>query len=153
MNNLYNKILKTLYIPSESEFEELLTKLPPVGDNFNENGFEWAPYDSLEDLANNILINTVLDKYHYIWLDKIDLDEKTVEINDIEALEDLEEINKIFSDSGWTIINYEKEKEYLENEKKEAREVTEGQELINRIREIASIEQLREIVKDLENDK
>jgi hypothetical protein len=108
----YKQFLETTKFPSEEKFDKIIKKLPSF-DELNPNSVQFDPeYDDLEEwlFTNGFLyslnINNDLDDFNF--------DSKEVIIEEIESLEILNKLNEKLTSAGWTLSNYEEEKENLE---------------------------------------
>lgn len=139
----YNDFLNKLNIPSEEEFNEIIENIPPFEKLSDDFDFD-SNWDNLvEQLFNYGVLG---DEIPYAYADNIDYENKSVYIRDLENLEELEKINKILIDAGWTLKNYEDDKKFFEAEEFSEKE---KEELLKELRNSASIEQLKEFVKNV----
>ena len=108
----YKQFLETTKFPSEEKFNNIIKELPSF-DELNPNSVEFDPeYDDLEEW---LFINGFLYSLNYYnVLDDFNFDSKEVIISGIESLEVLNELNEKLTSAGWTLVNYEEEKEELE---------------------------------------
>lgn len=134
-------ILSKYDIPSEEDFKEITSLFPKVEE------VDWSEYLTDEDIyiyifhygvfpdLQSISIDDYSTKTREVWLDQYPL----------ETIEDLDEAVSRLKDNGWTIneANYQSLKEKLLPEIK--------QRMLDRIEELASIEQLKNFVKSLES--
>lgn len=111
----YNDFLSKLNIPSEEEFNDIIRSLPPF-DNLDED-FEYDP--RWDNLPEQLFYFGVLSPFPSCWVDKLDFENKTVIVQDIRNIEELNKINNLLTSSGWTLSNYEEDKEFFEEEKLE----------------------------------
>lgn len=140
----YKDLLSKLNIPSEEEFNDLIKNLPPF-DNLDED-FEYDfKYDDLAEL----LFSFGVLRFFPCWIKEFDLENKTVEIQDISSLEELNKINDLLTSSGWTLSNYEEDKAFFGEEKTRTMIEIEKQQLLSKIKD-ASMEQLREFAKNVD---
>lgn len=132
----YNEFVKeSEVIISEEEFNEIITSLPEY--DYNISG--WPDFDSV-DSVTEMFINEVLENnFKSVIAEDIDFDNKTFCVVDAESVEDLKEIVKLFK--GWTISNFEE----AYNIAKENESLSERDDLVMRIKNYASIEELKEI--------
>ena len=100
--------------------------------------------DSLDDVAEQI-ISYILQDWEYVYVEELDFENKTLTLEDVQSLKDLEEIKETFS--KWTITNYDDLVEQFKEEENE--DDKEFESLINKIRFNATIEQLRKFVDSL----
>lgn len=140
----YQQFLENIGIMPEDLFNEVINSLPEV--DIDSIDFDSDYIDSQNDLADQI-INNILHNWDYAYTDDVDFERKTIILDDVQSLEDLEEIKETFS--KWTISNYHDIVEQLEEEKKENKENEEFDALIRKIRFNATIEQLRKFVDSL----
>ena len=142
----YNEFLNDVGIISEEEFDEIIASLPTIND------FDPRIFDIyLEDLQDkdgvaNLLITYILDDFNFVYAEDIDFENKCFALQDVDSLEDLETIKKLFN--NWTIENYDELVEELSKEEKEDR----FEQLIWQIRQKASFEQLLEFLNTLKQN-
>lgn len=134
----YEQFLDKAGVISEESFNEIIDSLPDFD-------IDDADFSNLYDFSskNEILesiFSVILNQWNYVYVDNLDFDSKTVELDDVETIEDLEEIKNTLS--KWTISNYEDLKESI-NEKNE--ENDEKSLLISLIMDL-DINKLKEIV-------
>ena len=98
----YQQFLNKLHIIPEDLFNDIIKSLPEV--NIDDVEFEVFDADSLNYVANSI-ISSILYNWNYVFPDCVDVENKTMELCDVESLKDLEEIKNTFT--KWTIINYD----------------------------------------------
>lgn len=107
----YKQFLETIKFPSEEEFNNIIKELPSFDELNNSISFD-PEYDDLEEW---LFINGFLYSLNnYSDLDDFNFDSKEVAISEIESLETLNELNEKLTSAGWTLVNYEEEKEELE---------------------------------------
>jgi len=111
----YEKFLDKAGVISEESFNEIINSLPDFD-------IDDADFSNLYDFSskNEILesiFSVILNQWNYVYVDNLDFDSKTVELDDVETIEDLEEIKNALS--KWTISNYEDLKESINEENKE----------------------------------
>lgn len=99
---MYKEYLTAIEIISEEDFNEVIESLPKVKINFDEVYFSDYTQDK-NSLAYD-LINYILDSYG-AYLNECNFEDKIINIEDVDTVEDLEEIKNLFS--HWTISNYE----------------------------------------------
>ena len=138
----YQEFLKAINVISEESFNEVINSLPEV--EIESIDFEYD--DTQDDIARQI-INYLLSKFDYVYVDDIDFAEKTVDIDDVDSLDDLKEIVSMFP--KWTIANYDELLEDMQERDQES-EVT---SLLDEIKLNANLNQLKEFVKTLHNEK
>lgn len=134
----YKDLLKKCNIISEEDFNKIIDSLP-----------EFDDLESIPDLTDFddvvlVFIEEILSRlFDYVYPDSIDFDNLELELGDVQSIEDLEEIKKLFS--KWEITNYEELKSDLEKEVEEEKDYN---TLINIIRSNASLEDLEKIIKE-----
>ena len=107
----YKQFLETTRFPSEEKFNNIIKELPSFDELNNSISFD-PEYDDLEEW---LFINGFLYSLNnYSDLDDFNFDSKEVAISEIESLETLNELNEKLTSAGWTLVNYEEEKEELE---------------------------------------
>ena len=134
----YEKFLDKAGVISEESFNEIIDSLPDFD-------IDDADFSDLYDFSskNEILesiFSVILNQWNYVYVDNLDFDSKTIELDDVETIEDLEEIKNTLS--KWTISNYEDLKESID---KESEENDEKSLLISLIMDL-DINKLKEIV-------
>ena len=111
----YEQFLDKAGVISEESFDEIIDSLPDFD-------IDDADFSNLYDFSskNEILesiFSVILNQWNYVYVDNLDFDSKTVELDDVETIEDLEEIKNTLS--KWTISNYEDLKKSINEENKE----------------------------------
>lgn len=107
----YKQFLETTKFPSKEKFDNIIKELPSFDELNNSISFD-PEYDDLEEW---LFINGFLYSLNnYSDLDDFNFDSKEVAISEIESLETLNELNEKLTSAGWTLVNYEEEKEELE---------------------------------------
>ena len=137
----YQQFLESIGIIPEDLFNEIIDSLPEVDVDLID--FDLNGADSLDDVAEQI-ISYILQDWEYVYVEELDFENKTLTLDDVESLKDLEEIKETFS--KWTITNYDDLVEQFEEENEDDKEF---ESLINKIRFNATIEQLRKFVDRL----
>ena len=137
----YQQFLESIGIIPEDLFNEIIDSLPEVDVDLID--FDLNGADSLDDVAEQI-ISYILQDWEYVYVEELDFENKTLTLDDVESLKDLEEIKETFS--KWTITNYDDLVEQFEEENEDDKEF---ESLINKIRFNATIEQLRKFVDSL----
>ena len=145
----YKDFLDKVNIPSEEEFNEIISNIPPFEELSAE--FEFDP--QWDNLAEQLFNYGVLgDTFSHAYVDSFDYDDKSTYIQDLEDLEELNKVNEILTSAGWTLRNYEEDKKFFEEELAKEENDAKKEELLNELRNSASIEQLKEFVKNV-NEK
>lgn len=111
----YEQFLDKAGVISEESFNEIIDSLPDFD-------IDDADFSNLYDFSskNEILesiFSVILNQWNYVYVDNLDFDSKTIELDDVETIEDLEEIKNTLS--KWTISNYEDLKESINEGNKE----------------------------------
>lgn len=146
MKKTYDEFLKSFSIIDEDSFYKLMSSFSDNIDiDFNE--IEWTNPCSEYDIVFDIISNILETNWECVYIDGLTLDEQSISLGDVSCIKDLEEIKNALH--NWTITNYEELKSDLELSKKEEAEIREIYELMDEIKNNASIEQLREFVKNL----
>ena len=111
----YKQFLETTSFPSEEEFNNIIKELP----SFDFADLQDSPvtFDpEYDDLTEWLLINGFLQSVNIYYYEDFDFnfDSKTITLRGgIENLETLNELNEKLISAGWTLTNYEEEKENL----------------------------------------
>ena len=146
----YQEFLNECNIISEDKFNEIIDSLP----EFNMKDLDLSELDYVsfrsQDEISKCIINSILYDWNYVFVDNINFKEKTMELFDVDSIEDLESIKNKFS--KWTITNYEEIKiEILEAEKdiKRSNEYCERKSISDYIikNENIPLNDLREFIK------
>ena len=132
MTDNYKIFLDKIDVISEESFTELMDSLP----EFDLKTIDIDKYDLelIDDLARQIIDWILGEKWKYVYVDNIDFDTKSLELADVQSLEDLKEINEYLKD--WTIDNYDLLEEIL---KEEAEEITLNKENFEKERILKSL--------------
>lgn len=133
----YKDLLKKCDVISEEDFNKIIDSLP-----------EFDDLESIPDLTDFddvvlVFIEEILSRFDYVYPDSVDFDNLELELGDVQSVEDLEEIKKLFS--KWEITNYEELKSDLEQEAEKEKDFN---TLMNIIRNNASLEDLEKIIKE-----
>lgn len=140
----YNDFLKGIdYLPSEEEFNKLISVLPPI-----ESLLKDFSYDLNYDNLANKLIDEGLLKGYAAYTDDVDIEEKQVWIYDFESLEDLEAVKSLFEKYGWTLESYEDEKESLMQMEEESKVVNKTSPILYKLQHSETIEEFKKNLKD-----
>ena len=140
----YQQFLESIGVIPEDLFNEVIDSLPEI--DIDSVNFELDEISSLNDVALQI-IRYILQDWDYVYVEDLDFENKTLLLDDVNSLEDLEEIKNTFT--KWTITNYNDIVKQLEEEKKESEEDKEFESLLNKIRHKANIEQLKKFIDSL----
>lgn len=140
----YNDFLKGIdYLPSEEEFNKLISVLPPI---------ESLPEDFYYDLNYDNLRTKLVDEGLLIgynaYTDDIDIEKKQIWIYDFESLEDLEKIKDLFEKYGWTLESYEEEKDGLLEAQEQSEVVNKTSPIIYKLQHSETIEEFKKNLKD-----
>lgn len=140
----YNNFLKGIEgIPSEEEFNKIISVLPPI--KSLPKDFEYDPsYDSLA----NKLIDKGLLKGYVAYTDDVDIEKKQVWIYDFESLEDLEKIKNLFEKYGWTLESYEDEKDSLLEAQEQAEVVDKTSPILYKLQHSDTIKEFKKNLKN-----
>lgn len=140
----YQEFLISNDVISESEFNRIISLFPEI----DTSNLVMSDVSEIQDdnaIAMSIADIVLVDNSEAAYCDNIDVGSRTITIEDVDNLEELENLKNIFSE--WRIDNYEELKQYLKDSEKDAPD--ERTELLNKISSDASIEQLREFVSNL----
>ena len=147
----YQQFLEKLEVISEDQFDEIVKEFPDIDISL----LELDSYDNydVDDVAR-AFIEVILRDYDYAYPDELDFKARTISIEDIESLEDLESIKQKFS--NWNITNYDERKEYFLQEEEEEEKDAEHQMKINLITNTIDnipIEDLKEFIEKYDNKR
>jgi len=134
----YNDYLKKCSVLTESEFNDVISLFPEV-DEVDVNIDEYTGND-LDNICVEICNGFLADNFWHAYCDTADYANRTLVIEDVNSLKDLEEIKNALS--KWTITNYDELVEEIEENDPDS----ERNSLIEKIRSL-SIEKLRGIVE------
>lgn len=145
----YQQFLEKLFIISEDQFDEIVKEFPDIDISL----LELDSYDdnTVDDVAR-AFIEVILRDYDYAYPDELDFEARTISIEDVESLEDLESIKQRLS--NWNITNYGELKEYLLQEEEENKKDVEHQKKMNLITNTIDnipIEDLKEFIEKYAN--
>ena len=107
----YQDYLSGLGVISEEDFYEVIDSLP----DFDEMSLSVDIYSDQNELALECINAILCDISSNAWVDKIDFNNKTLEIDGVESVSELEEIADLLEE--WTITNYEDEVNSIEETK------------------------------------
>lgn len=133
-------ILSKYDIPSEEDFKEIISLFPKVEE------IDWSEYLTDEDIYIYIFHYGVFPDLQSISIDNYSIKTREVWLDlSLETVEDLNEAVSRLRDNGWTIneANYQSLRDELLPEIK--------QRMLDRIGELASVEQIENFVKSLES--
>ena len=134
-------ILSKYDIPSEEDFKEITSLFPKVEE------IDWSEYLTDEDIYIYIFHYGVFPDLQSISIDEYSIKTREVWLDSysLETVEDLNEAVSRLRDNGWTIneANYQSLRDELLPEIK--------QRMLDRIGELASVEQIENFVKSLES--
>lgn len=140
----YQQFLEKLFIISEDQFDEIVKEFPDIDISLLElNSYE----DNTVDDVARAFIEVILRDYDYAYPDELDFEARTISIEDVESLEDLESIKQKLS--NWNITNYGELREYLLQEEEENKKDIEHQKKMNLITNTIDnipIEDLKEFI-------
>lgn len=140
----YNDFLKGIeYLPTEKEFNDLISVLPPI-----ESLPEDFSYDLNYDNLRTKLIDEGLLKDYAAYTDDVDIEEKQIWIYDFESLEDLEAVKNLFEKYGWTLESYEEEKESLLKAQEETEVIRITSPILYKLQHSETIEEFKKNLKD-----
>ena len=145
----YQQFLEKLFIISEDQFDEIVKEFPDIDISLLElNSYE----DNTVDDVARAFVEVILRDYDYAYPDELDFEDRTISIEDVESLEDLESIKQKLS--NWNITNYGELREYLLEEEKENEKDAEHQKKMNLITnniDNIPIEDLKEFIEKYAN--
>jgi hypothetical protein len=140
----YQEFLEAINIIPEDLFNEVINSLPEI--DLNKVDLDLDEFNSQDCLAQNI-INSILLDWNFAYAEFVNFENKAFDLGDVQSLKDLEEIKETFS--KWTITNYDELFKQIEEEENEDKENKEFDDLMQKIRSSANIEQLKEFVNSL----
>lgn len=138
----YKEFLNKIGVISEEDYNEVISSFPKV----NSDEVIISSFDDAETCDNlaEILIQTILNKYDWVYCEDVNFSNKEFSIYDVPSLSDLTNIKEEFS--GWNICNYDEIKHQLEEEEEKDRKKTEKDKIIEQLENL-DLETLREIYK------
>ena len=152
----YNDFLSALGIIGESDFDNILKSLPENGEYLNEEDLNQTSLDADEMTDINCVVLALADIYindnfEYAYIEDINFNNKTIELGDVNTLEDLDNIVKAFN--NYTIVNYDDLKntileEIAESEKEQ--EDCKKRKLLTSLADKLSLEEIESLVKNYE---
>jgi hypothetical protein len=131
----YQQFLTACGVISEDEFNNLISCFPEEYDCITPT-INVYRLDSADEICENI-INEILSDWKDVHAECVDFKNKTMELWDVDSLEDFEKLKKTFS--KWTITN---EEEIIEDINEHERD-KDFDSCISLIRTKASLEQLK----------
>lgn len=145
----YQQFLEKICVISEDQFDEIVKEFPDIDISL----LELDSYDdnTVDDVAR-AFVEVILRDYNYAYTDELDFEARTISLEDVESLEDLESIKQRFS--NWNITNYGELREYLLQEEEENKKDAEHQNKMNLIADIVDnipIEDLKEFIEKYAN--
>lgn len=115
MTDNYKIFLDKIDVIPEGSFTELMNSLPEL--DLKTIDIDRYDLEFIDDLARQIIDWILGEKWEYVYVDSIYFDTKSLELADVQSLEDLKEINEYLKD--WTIDNYDSLEEMLKEEAEE----------------------------------
>ena len=142
----YQQFLEKIYVISEDQFDEIVKEFPDIDISL----LELSSYDdsTVDDVAR-AFVEVILRDYDYAYPNELDFESRTISLEDVESLEDLESIKQRLS--NWNITNYAELREYLLQEDKENTEHQKKMNLIINTIDNIPIEDLKEFVSKYDN--
>ena len=146
----YQEFLNKINIISEKDFNEVINLFPEI----TISELDLYDIDLMDDVTAQqetiaeACFSTLLGYYDCVYVDELDFVNRTVYLEDVQSLEDLEEIKDEFGE--WTIENYEDIKQELIEELEEKEKEKESKKISKLLLSIAdkiSIEEAEEIVR------
>lgn len=143
----YSEFLEKVGVVSEDEFNSLIESLPDC--DIEDVEFDVYDYESIASAAVSIIDSIVKNKWNDARVDDVDLEERTIELDDVESVEDLDEIVEYFS--GWTISNYDEIKRDIleyEEEEKVSKEHQQKMDMLGSVIDKISLEDVKKFIND-----
>jgi len=105
---IYHDFLKSINIPTEEEFNEIVKKLPSL-ENIDTDAFGYIPeYDCRDEMLLSLFdIAFLLDLPRYVEAIEVDYDNQTASVEGIDDQEMLDIVNVRLADAGWKLTNYD----------------------------------------------
>ena len=148
--NKYEQYLKKVEVLSREEFNKIADLFPDVDINsIDVYDYRCSPTEVAEAFAT-----VYLEEFDYAWVKDIDIENKIINICDVQSLEDLRKIKEKFS--RWEIGNY---KELLEAVEEIEYDNESNEEYFKKVRILSaladklSIEEVKEIFNKYGNKK
>ena len=140
------------YLPSEEEFNNRIKDLPEPITPIEEFDYFNPDYDCLEEW---IIYGGVGNEFkNDLFIDSIDLDDKTVEIEYYNNTKDaLLKLKDYLDKFGWTILNFEDIENQIKIEEENKKSSERKTYLLEELRDLVTIEQLENIVKEYDNKR
>lgn len=140
----FNKVIEYYNAETEDSFNEIIKSFPKV---YEMNWDDYYPDSDdpikyiLEFLINSVDSGAYVDDYSEY--------NKSVTLNCVDSSKELEDLEEVFNDNGWIIDNYETLKEDIEEEEKQQELEKTKNNLIQEIRNKATLDQLKEFCDSL----
>lgn len=139
------------YLPSEEEFNNKIKDLPEPITPIEEFDYFNPEYDCLEEW---IIYEGIGNEFNNLFINNIDLDNKTIEIDYYDNTENvLLKLNDYLSKFGWSILDFEDIKNQVEIDKENEKDSERKTYLLEELRDLVTIEQLENIVKEYDNKR
>lgn len=141
-NDYLNAILSHAEAYTKEDFEKLVIPLFPA---LNDKDIDWYDFSYMDaDTISYIIDYGVFRNIDNIHVDYYDCDARTVDLDlySVESLEDLEKAKEALAENGWTISNMDDIQDVLLPQLKD--------NILDKIRDIATLEQLENFYKSLE---
>lgn len=139
-----NRVIEYCSAENEDAFNEVAALFPNIKE------IDWDNYYP----DDNYLITYILD----FLIDSVDssacVDEyfecdKSVTLDYVYSLKELEDLENILNNNGWTIDNYEDLKAEIEEEERQSKELEAKEKLIQEIKNKVTLDQLQEFYDSL----
>ena len=139
------------HLPSEEEFNNKIKDLPEPITPVEEFDYFDLDYDCLEEW---IIYEGIGNEFNNLFINSIDLDNKTIEIEYYDNTEDvLLKLNDYLGKFGWSILNFEDIKNQIKIDKENEKDSERKTYLLEELRDLVTIEQLENIVKEYDNKR
>ena len=142
----YSEFLEKIGIVSEDDFDSLIKSLPDC--DIEDVDFDVYDYESITSVAFSIISSIISNKWD-VYVDDINVEKYTIELNDADSIEDLDEIVEYFN--KWTISNYDEIKNSIlecEEEEKSNKEHKLKMDMIGSVIDKISLEDIKKFIND-----
>ena len=153
----YHEFLEKINVICEEQFCEIANMFPDVSIDDIEIDSYYYDLDESDCIAR-LFIESIVNNYDYAYLDEVNFNDKTITLEDIQSLEDLEDIKNRLS--NWNILNYNDIKEdiikEMEEEKEEERIDEERRKkisIINSVVDNITLEEIKELANKYDNKR
>jgi hypothetical protein len=144
----YKQYLDKIGVISEEKFNQVSDMFPDVDISL----LDIYDHSCTQSEVAKAFIDVILEDFNYVYSEDIDVETKTIDLWDVQSMEELKEIEKKLS--GWTIANYDELVEEIQKSEKEYQADAEHHKKVSMLMKIAdniSVDEIKEIADKYAN--